>query len=173
MTTKTVFDLSDAKAPAADLDFLLLAQSNTIKRITFVDLLNRAVTVTNLTATGAASFTEVQQTGLATTRQPAVATQSTTATLTLAQIQARILTSNPAAAITLTFPTGATLDGYIANFANDTGFDFTIVNTSANAVTVAANTGTTYTGNATVAATSSASFRFRRVSTGSYQVFRI
>lgn len=155
--SKTVNQLTEATTVALS-DVIVAGAGSTLRRVFFSNFITSLLT--NLYSQIVLTF------------QPAPATQSTTATLSLAQIQARILTSTPAAAITLTLPTGTSLDGFATPFPDNTGFDWTVVNTSANAVTIAANTGVTLTGAATVAANTSATFRFRRVSAGSYQAYR-
>lgn len=166
--SKTAIQLNELSSVALT-DSVITASGSSFRRTFFNDFINSLL---SFLSTRSATFLSTTTLAPALTYQPAPATQSTTATLSLAQIQARILTSTPAAAITLTLPTGTALDAYTTPFANDTGFDWTVVNTSANAITIAPNTGVTITGAATVAANTSATYRFRRVSTGSYQAYR-
>lgn len=109
---------------------------------------------------------------------------TTSATLTAAQLAVGLLTANQGggATATYTLPTGALMDAAFANFRNDSSFEFSLVNIStvaAEDVTIAAGTGWTLVGNATVnsndAATSISSGRFRARKTGvaTWTLYRI
>ena len=102
--------------------------------------------------------------------QPAESAQNTSVTLTAANLQARIITSN--AAVTLTLPTGTSLEGYTTGMATDTAFEVTFIATTANAITIAAN-GNTTVGNLTVSGNTSGTFRFRKTATNTFTVYRI
>lgn len=102
--------------------------------------------------------------------QPAESAQNTSATLTIAQLQSRIITSN--AAVTLTLPTGTALEGYTNAMAVNTSFEVVFIATTANAITIAAN-GNTTIGNLTVSGNTSGVFRFRKTATNSFTVYRI
>lgn len=88
-------------------------------------------------------------------------TQSTTATLTVAQTLAGMINSAPAGAVTLTLPTAANLVAGIKGCAVGDSFDLTLENTSggANAITLAAGTGGTLRGGTTVAQNKAALIR--------------
>jgi hypothetical protein len=102
--------------------------------------------------------------------QPAESAQNTSATLTIAQLQSQIITSN--AAVTLTLPTGTALEGYTNAMAVNTSFEVVFIATTANAITIAAN-GNTTIGNLTVSGNTSGVFRFRKTATNSFTVYRI
>lgn len=166
MTVKTINELTNATTPLADGDFLLTGQGGVIKRVSFTSLLLRPVSVTTLTTTGQAAIG-----GVTIDFQPAPDTVSTTTTLTADNVRKRILVSNPAAAITLTLPTGTVLET-VALMTVDMAITFTIINTSANAITVAPNTGVTIVGAATVAANTSATFRTRKTALNTFVAYR-
>jgi hypothetical protein len=102
--------------------------------------------------------------------QPAESAQNTSVTLTVANLQAQIITSN--AAVTLTLPTGTSLEGYTASMATNTAFEVTFIATAANAITIAAN-GNTTVGNLTVSGNTSGMFRFRRTALNTFTVYRV
>jgi hypothetical protein len=88
------------------------------------------------------------------------ATQSTTATLTAAQLLGGFINSAPAGAITLTLPTAANMVAGIAGAKVGDAFEVSIENTSggANSITLAAG-GATLRGGTTVAQNKSAILR--------------
>lgn len=103
--------------------------------------------------------------------QPAESPQNTSATLSIAQLRSRIITSN--AAVTLTLPTGADLETYtFTTMSVNTAFEVTFIATAANAITIAAN-GNTTVGSLTVAANSSGTFRFRKTATNTFTIYRV
>jgi hypothetical protein len=102
--------------------------------------------------------------------QPSESAQNTSATLTIAQLQSQIITSN--AAVTLTLPTPAALEGYTLSMAANTAFEVTFIATTANAITIAAN-GNNTVGNLTVDGNTSGVFRFRKTGTNTFTVYRI
>jgi hypothetical protein len=102
--------------------------------------------------------------------QPAQGTQNTSATLTIAQIKTGIITSN--AAVTLTLPTGTTLDTYTTAMAVDTAFEVVFIATTASAITIGAN-GNTTVGNLTVAGNTSGRYRFRKTAANTFTVYRV
>ena len=88
------------------------------------------------------------------------ATQSTTATLTAAQLLGGMINSAPSGAITLTLPTAASMVAGIKGAQVGDSFDVTLENTSggANSITLAAG-GATLRGGTTVAQNKSALIR--------------
>ena len=108
--------------------------------------------------------------------QGTVATATVTATLTVAQITAGILSANPStSAASYTLPTGTLIDATLTNAKVGSTFDLVIVNlgTSSGALTIVAGTGITLAGSATVAVTSSAQVRFVRTGEATYTMYRI
>ena len=105
-----------------------------------------------------------------------VQTSTSTATLTAAQVTGRLLVANPStSAATYTLPTATLIDALVSNASTDQAFDLNIVNlgTSSGAITIAAGTGITLVGSATIAVTSSATLRFRKTGDAAYTVYRI
>jgi hypothetical protein len=106
---------------------------------------------------------------------PQVATD--TATLTAAQIVNGMLVATPTANATLTLPTAALIDAAVPNARVGSTFDLALVNAAAATYTAAfaLSTGVTNGGNAVIslAATTSALFRFRKTAEGAYVVYKI
>jgi hypothetical protein len=106
--------------------------------------------------------------------QPTPSTADSTATITVAQIATRIITSTTAAAVSMTLPTGALTDIGFQTPPNDASHDWTVINTGAtNAVTILAGVAHTVVGNMTVALSSSATFRTRKTASNTYVTYRI
>ena len=104
-------------------------------------------------------------------------TATSTATLTAAQVTGGILVANPStSAATYTLPTAAAIDAVVTSAKVGSTFTLTIVNTgtSSGTVTLAAGTGITDGGNATVAVaiTSSAQFTFRKTGDAAWSVYK-
>ena len=97
------------------------------------------------------------------------ATQSATATLSVAQVLGGFINSAPAAGITLTTPTAANLVAGIPGCKVGDAFDVVIENTAAgaNAITLAAGTGGTLRGGTSIAQNKSAILRFVLTNVGS------
>jgi len=112
----------------------------------------------------------VTSTGNQSAYQPGESAQNTSVTLTVANLQTRIITSN--AAVTLTLPTGTSLEGYMTSMNTNTAFECTFIATTANAITIAAN-GNTTVGSLTVAGNTSGTFRFRKTATNTFTVYRV
>ena len=127
---------------------------------------------TNLSVTGSVLVgSEIYQTQLT----PIAKTAS--ATLTIAELLTNIITVTSATAVALTLPTGTLTDAGVlgGTAANNTSFDWSVINlgSSSGAVTMTAATGHTYVGSATVAISTSARFRTRKTATNTYVTYRI
>jgi len=108
--------------------------------------------------------------------QGTVATATATATLTVAQITAGILSANPSTtAASYTLPTGTLIDATLTNAKVGSTFDLVIVNlgTSTGDITIVAGTGITLAGSATVNDGTSAQVRFVRTGDATYTMYRI
>lgn len=104
--------------------------------------------------------------------------QTVSATLTAANLQAGIITVSQGAsgASTLTLPLGTAMDTAFPNAVVNSAFDFSIANisvTSGETATVAAATGFTIVGEATMAITTSGRFRARKTGTGTWVLYRL
>ena len=97
-----------------------------------------------------------------------VTTLVANSTLTVEQIQSQIILATNSA-LNLTLPTGALMNA--AGFGS-LALDWSIINTIANIVTLNVNTSHTFTGNANIAAQSSASFRTIN-NAGTWNTFRM
>lgn len=96
-----------------------------------------------------------------------------TGTLTAQLCLTGIVTSTTAAAVTATLDTGAALDVKSFWNANDS-FDWTVINTGANAFTVtAAASGHTVVGAGAVAAGTSGQFRTRKTAAATFVTYRL
>ena len=111
--------------------------------------------------------------------QAAPLSVTATATLTAAQVASGVLLvgSGATTAQTYTLPTGASLDALVSSAKVNSTFELVLVNlgTSSGTAALAAGTGVTDGGNATVAisATSSGRFLFRRTGDATYVVYRV
>jgi hypothetical protein len=116
---------------------------------------------------------QVVQSRLAFQIQPTPGVLNATGALTFALMSAGIVTSTTAAAVTGTLPTGAVLDAS-SSFQIGDSFDWKVINTGAtNAFTVAAATGHTIVGSATVALSTSARFRTAKTAAATFVTYRI
>lgn len=96
-----------------------------------------------------------------------------TATLTVDNLLAGIITSTTAAAVTGTLPTGTLTDAG-TEMEIDDAFDWSVINTGgANAFTVAAGTAHTIVGVATIAASSAGRFRTRKTAANTFVTYRL
>jgi len=107
-------------------------------------------------------------------KQAAPAAVNTTSTLATSAILGRIITSAPAGAVSLTLPTGTSMDSALAQMAVDQAVDWTVINTNGtNASTIVANTGHTVVGNMAVAPNVSAVFRSRKTAANTFVTYRV
>lgn len=105
--------------------------------------------------------------------QPTAVALNATGSLTVAAILGGLVTSTTAAAVTGTLPTGTVLDAG-SSFAIGDSFDWSVINTGAtNAFTVAAATGHTIVGSATVALSASGQFRTTKTAAGTFVTYRL
>ena len=94
--------------------------------------------------------------------QAAPETVNTTATLTVAQLKNGLITSAPASGVTITLPTGTdTQLGFNGIYAG-MAFQWSVINTGPNTVTISGATGHTVIGSSTVASGVSGRFATRR-----------
>lgn len=111
--------------------------------------------------------------------QSTPATATATATLTIAQLVTGIVLGSPgSSAATYTLPTVALTEALLANAKVDSSFDFCICNVNGSGsgiITVAAGTGWTLVGLATVGATAgtTGAFRTRKTGTGAWSLYRL
>ena len=111
--------------------------------------------------------------------QAAPQSVTATATLTAAQVASGVLLvgSGATTAQTYTLPTGTALDALVSSAKVNSTFELVLVNlgTSSGTAALAAGTGVTDGGNATVAisATSSGRVLFRRTGDATYVVYRV
>lgn len=110
--------------------------------------------------------------GAAASIQGAPTAVNTTATMTVAGLLSGIITSTTAAAVTGTLPTGTLTDAG-ADLDIDEAFNWSVINTGPNTFTVAAGTGHTIVGLATVATATSAQFRTRKTAVNTFVTYRI
>lgn len=133
--------------------------------------------VLGTTASGASTPTEqwrINNAGTVIYNQPAPAAVDTSATLTVANLTAKIITSTTAAAVTMTLPTGTNMDAGFSGLYTNMAFEWYVINTGGtNAVTVAANTAHTIVGSGTVSANNSGKFLSRRTAATTWVTYRL
>lgn len=109
--------------------------------------------------------------------QPAPVAFTTDPAATPAQLAGiAMFIGTPAAPINFTLPTVAALESAYQAMGEkvNSAFEFIVINTTANAITVVTNTGWTVTGGGSVAVSSaSARFQARKTGVGTWQLYRI
>jgi hypothetical protein len=132
--------------------------------------------VLSVTAAGDASPTErlrITSDGVQAYNQPAPAAVNATATLTVANLKAGIITSTSAAATDMTLPTGTdTQAGFSGTYDNFT-FEWSVINTGPSLVGVLAATAHTIVGSGSVATGTSGRFASRRTATNTFVTYRL
>jgi hypothetical protein len=111
-------------------------------------------------------------TGASVVYAPAPASFSGLATLTNANLQTQIIVTT-GTNFTLTMPLGSDLDTLITWAGVDLGYDFSLINTASGTITLAASTGVSIVGRATVLTVVTGRFRIRRTAASTYIVYRI
>ena len=105
--------------------------------------------------------------------QPAPAAVNATATLTIANLKAGIITSTSAAATDMTLPTGTnTQAGFSGTYDNFT-FKWSVINTGPSLVRVLAGTAHSIVGSGSVATGTSGSFASRRTAANTFVTYRL
>lgn len=99
-------------------------------------------------------------------------TLNATGTLTAALMEAGIVTSTSAAAVAATLDTGAVMDAAV-DFAIGDSFDWSLINTGPNTVTVTASTGHTIVGTATVVTVVSSRWRTKKTAADTFVTYRL
>lgn len=95
------------------------------------------------------------------------------ATITAAQLGNGLFTYN-GAALSLTLPTVADLELFVSSAEKpDLAFDFFIINTGANTVTLAVGTGWTIVGATGTATATSSQWRARKTGVGTWACYRV
>lgn len=111
------------------------------------------------------------------TNQPTPTAKTADATLTIAELQTKIITSTSASAVALTLPTGALTDAGLQGGVAvvNSAFDWSVINlgSSSGADTMTASSGHTYVGSATVAIATSARFRTRKTAAATFVTYRL
>ena len=132
--------------------------------------------VFSTTADGAATPTErlrITNDGVQAYNQPAPAAVNATATLTVANLKAGIITSTSAAATDMTLPTGTdTQAGFSSTYDNMT-FEWSVINTGPSLVRVLAGTAHTVVGSGSVATGTSGRFASRRTAANTFVTYRL
>jgi hypothetical protein len=109
--------------------------------------------------------------------QPTPSAINASATLTIAELLTRIITTNSATAVAFTLPTGTLTDAGIlgGQLLINQSFDWSIVNTGSavGIVTVSGGTGNTLEGSGVLAITTSATFRTRKTAANTFVTYRV
>jgi hypothetical protein len=126
---------------------------------------------------GGGTATNIQQLGNAFISQPTPSAVNASATLTIAQLLTRIITTNSATAVAFTLPTGTLTDAGILSgqLLINQSFDWNIINTGSavGVITVSGGTGNTLVGSGVLAITTSATFRSVKTATNTFVTYRI
>jgi hypothetical protein len=132
--------------------------------------------VFSTTADGASSPTErfrITNDGVIAHDQPAPAAVNATATLTIANLKAGIITSTSALATDMTLPTGTdTQAGFSDTYDNFT-FEWSVINTGLSLVRVLAGTAHTIVGSGSVVTGTSGRFASRRTAANTFVTYRL
>jgi hypothetical protein len=131
--------------------------------------------VFSVTADGASSPTEalrITNDRVVAYNQAAPAAVNTTATITAANLKTGIITSTTAAAVTMTLPTGTDIEAGFSGIYTNMTFEFSVINTGPNTLTVGAN-GNTTVGSLTVATLTSARYALRRTGANAFTLYRL
>jgi hypothetical protein len=109
--------------------------------------------------------------------QPTPSAIDASATLTIAELLTRIITTNSATAVAFTLPTGTLTDAGIlgGQLLVNQSFDWSIINTGSavGVVTVSGGTGNTLVGSGVLAITTSATFRTRKTAANTFVTYRV
>jgi hypothetical protein len=126
---------------------------------------------------GGGTANNLQQLGNAFISQPTPSAINASATLTVAQLLTRIITTNSATAVAFTLPTGTLTDAGILSgqLLVNQSFDWNIINTGSavGVITVSGGTNNTLVGSGVLAITSSATFRSVKTATNTFVTYRI
>lgn len=134
-----------------------------------------AATVVTLTAGSNGLWYETGTTPAIIERQNFQGTPGTlnaTGTLTCTLLTGGIVTSTTAAAVAATLDTGAAMD-IAQDFDIGDSFDWAVINTGGNTLTVTASTGHTIVGTATVVTVASGRFRTRKTAADTFVTYRL
>ena len=109
--------------------------------------------------------------------QPTPSAINASATLTIAELLTRIITTNSATAVAFTLPTGTLTDAGIlgGQLLVNQSFEWNIINTGSavGVVTVSGGTGNTLVGSGVLAITTSATFRTLKTAANTFTTYRI
>jgi hypothetical protein len=105
--------------------------------------------------------------------QPAPVAVNSTATLTIANLKAGIITSTSAAATDMTLPTGTLTEAGFSGVYTNFTFEWSVINTGPSLVRVLAGATHTVIGSGNVAAGTSARFATRRTASNTFVTYQI
>jgi hypothetical protein len=131
--------------------------------------------VFSTTPSGSATPTEryrITNDGVLCHDQPAPASKSAAATLTIAELKTGIIQYTGAAA-TLTLPTGTLTEGGFSGIYTNMTFEWSVINTGSGICTIGAGTAHTIVGSGTVAIGASALFTSRRTAANTFVSYRL
>ena len=178
LTTAQTINIGTASTGASTYNIATGATANATTKAINIGTSGVSGSTTNIALGAIAGTTSIALYGVPYIYQPAITAISTTGanTLTIAQLLTEIITFTGTAIATFTLPTGTLMDGgvpAIVTASTAIAFDWSVVNTVAFAVTMAAGTTHTYVGNTTVAANTSARFRSVRTAATTWVTYRI
>ena len=115
----------------------------------------------------------VREEGVIVRQQGAPGVLNATGTLTAAEMLTGIVTSTSAAAVAATLDIATNLDAALPTSGAGDSFDFSIINTGPNTLTVGTATGWTLVGTMTVVTVVSGRFRARKTGAGAWVLYRL
>ena len=115
----------------------------------------------------------VREEGVIVRQQGAPGVLNATGTLTAAEMLTGIVTSTSAAAVAATLDIATNLDAALPTSGASDSFDFSIINTGPNTLTVGTATGWTLVGTMTVVTVVSGRFRARKTGAGAWVLYRL
>jgi hypothetical protein len=131
--------------------------------------------VFSTTADGAATPTEalrITSNGVLAYNQPTPTSKAAAATLTVAELQTRIIQYTGIAA-TLTLPTGTLTEGGFSGIYTNMTFEWSVINTGSGICTIGAGATHTIVGGATIAVGASGRFATRRTAANTFVSYRL
>jgi hypothetical protein len=131
------------------------------------------ITIQGGAANGSGVAGVVRENGIVLHQQNAPGTLNATGTLTAALMETGIVTTTSAAAVAATLDIATNMDTSLPTSVAGDSFDFAIINTGPNTLTVGTASGWTLVGTMTVLTNVSAHLRARKTGTGAWTMYRI
>lgn len=131
------------------------------------------VTLAGGAANGSGVNGVVRENGVVVRQQGAPGVLNATGTLTAAEMLAGIVTTTSGAAVAATLDVATNMDLALPSSVAGDSFDFSIINTGSNTLTVGTASGWTLVGTMTVVTNVSGRFRARKTGAGAWTLYRL